>query len=250
MMLNRISHSTCPHCGNDHLYQLGDGRNKCSACQRKFSPVGRRTRLTDEAIEAIVSGFSDGTPASAVATSSGLNPKTVQLYYGRIRELLATDREQYLARCYGSAEVSPEIFTDSGVSGKLRNAIFIGCLVASNTEIELFFVNDTGNNDVARLEPSAVSGWLVAADRQALENKQLDGILCLAGSGAKERARIFWLYAKHRLAAYCGGFKKHFRLYLREMEFRDNMESTATAHEHIGDLLERNTITSRGEKNA
>ena len=116
----------CPHCGNDHLYRLGDGRHKCSACQRKFSQTGRRSRLSEEEMDAVVAGFVAGDPASKVAREAGLNLKTVQLYYGRIRELLARDRENQLARTYGSAEVSPDLFRTSGISEKWRNAIFMG----------------------------------------------------------------------------------------------------------------------------
>lgn len=250
MMLSKMDLSTCPHCGNGRLYQLGDGRCKCSACLRKFLPDPRRSRLPVEAMEAIVSGFTVGSPALAVATAEGLNPKTVQLYYKRIRELLTSDRERYLARCYGSARVSPDLFIDSGLNTGWRNVVLIGGLVARSTEMELLFVNEAGDDDVARLEPSAVAGWLVAADRRAMENLQLDRINCIAGRCARERARNFWMNAKRRLSAYCGGFRKHFRLYLREMEFRDNMQNQPAAREHIRALLARNTITSTGENDA
>jgi len=250
MTQNNLNLSTCPHCGNGPLYQLGDGRYKCGSCLRKFSPAGRRSRLTVEAMEAIISGFASGSPALSVATETGLNPKTVQLYYGRIRELLAAERERYLARRYGSAEVSPELFASSDFVAKWQGAVLIGCLVARSSEMELLFVSETGDDAVARLEPSAVAGWLVAADRRAIENLQLDRINCLAESRTRERARTFWTNTKRRLSAYCGGFRKHFRLYLREMEFRDNMGNTPEAREHIGSLLDRYTTTSKGENDA
>jgi hypothetical protein len=201
-------------------------------------------------MEAIVAGFAAGSPALAVATATGLNPKTVQLYYGRIRELLAADRERYLAQCYGSAQVSPKLFARSVADAAWVNAVPVGCLVARDTEMELLFVDDAGDDGTARLESSAVAGWLVAADRRAMEQLQLDRINCLPTGCARERARDFWINAKRRLAAYCGGFRQHFRLYLREMEFRDNMESTPAARKHIDELLARNTITATGENDA
>lgn len=250
MTQSKTKQSLCPYCGGDHLYQLGDGRYKCRACQRKFSPTGRRSRLSTDAMEAIISGFAAGDPTSKVAAEAGLNLKTVQLYYGRIRELLAKDREEYLADCYGSAQVSADFFTDSELRGQWRNAEFIGCLIAQDTEMELLFVNEADTENSASLDSAAVAGWLVAADRRAMEDPQLDRIFCLAGKNRKERARTFWINAKRRLSAYCGGFKKHFRLYLREMEFRNNMESTAAAREHIGELLDQTTITPTGEEDA
>ena len=199
-------------------------------------------------MDAIVLGFVSGSPASEVATDNGLNLKTVQLYYGRIRELLAKDRENHLARSYGSSRVSPELFTRSR-SEQWRNAIFIGCLVDQENEIELLFAND-GAEESARLASDDVSGWLVAADQKAMEDLQLDRMFCLPGKNAKEKARTFWTHAKRRLSAYCGGFKKHFRLYLREMEYRNNMENPATAREHIEELLDQTTLTSTGEEDA
>lgn len=242
--------SSCPLCGNDHLYQLGDGRYKCSACRRKFSPSRRRTRLSTEAMDAIVSGFAEGEPASTVATSSGTNLKTVQLYYGRIRELLATEREQHLAKSYGSAEVPAQIFIDSGLDQKWRKAVFIGCLIDQENEMELLFTSERDDGTFAKVDEKRVSGWLVAIDSRAMEETDIDRIICLPGLSTRERARIFWTNAKDRLAAYCGGFKKNFRLYLREMEFRNNMESSAKAREHIGELLDRNSLTHKGEEDA
>jgi len=201
-------------------------------------------------MEAIVSGFAAGDPASKVVTETGLNLKTVQLYYGRIRELLAKDREKYLADCYGSAQVSAGFFAESAVSAQWSNAEFIGCLIAQHTEMELLFVNETDADNSACIDSAAVAGWLVAADRRAMEDPQLDRIFCLAGKNTKERARTFWMNAKRRLSAYCGGFKNHFRLYLREMEFRNNIESTTAAREHIGELLDQTTNTPTGEDDA
>jgi len=242
--------SICPHCGNDHLYQLGDGRNKCSACQRKFSASRRRSRLTSDAMAAIVTGFADGCPASEITKTSGLNLKTVQLYYSRIRELIAEEREKYLFEQYGGGEVSPEIFLDSDLGEQWRNAIFIGCLVDQENEMDLLFANDKTADNTANLESAAVAGWLVAADRHALENLDLDRIFCLPGKSAKERARTFWKNTKHRLAAYCGGFKKNFRLYLREMEFRNNIKSPAAAREQIEKLLDQSTTKPTGDEDA
>ncbi len=242
--------STCPHCGNDRLYQLSDGRFKCSACRKKFSLSGRRARLPTEAMDAIVSGFASGTPTSAVAAETGVNPKTVQLYYGRIRELLATERESYLAECYGSAEVSPALFFDSAVSAQWSNAVFVGCLIDQESEVELLLTAEKEGVDTAGPNSSSIDGWLVAADRKALDSLQIDRFFCLSGTGAKGRVRSFWLSAKQRLSAYCGGFRKHFRLYLREMEFRNNTDSPAAAREHIEMLLDKNNNPPTGEEDA
>lgn len=245
-----ISITECPHCGNDHLYQLGDGRYKCSSCLRKSSPKCRRSRLAKGAINEIVLGFISNSPASEIASETGLNLKTVQLYLRRIRELLTKDREDYLVNSYGSAEVSAELFASSNLSHEWRSSILMGCLVDQETEIELLFAIEDETGNYAQLDSKDVSGWLVAADRKALDNLQIDRILCLTDNSSKQRVRTFWLNAKRRLCAYYGGFRKHFRLYLREMEFRNNIDSPAEAQDYVKKLLEQNSITSTGDEDA
>lgn len=240
----------CPHCRNDHLYQLGDGRYKCSACLRKFSPTSRRSRLSKAVMSEIVLGFISGSPASKIALKTGLNLKTVQLYLGSLRKLLAKDREDYLVNSYGSAQVSAELFDISNFSEQWRNSIFMGCLVDQETEIELLFAIEDETGNYAQIDSKDISGWLVAADRKALDDLQIDRILCLTNNGSQHRVRTFWLNAKRRLCAYYGGFRKHLHLYLREMEFRNNIESPVAAQEYFEKLLERNSITSTGEKDA
>lgn len=241
--------STCPECGNEHLYRLADGRFKCRSCKKKFTPGNRRSRLTAEAMEAILTAFTDSTPASTVATATGLNLKTVHYYFRRIRDLLAEDRQKYLAHAYGNAEIPSGFFAHSGHQEKWRDVTFIGCLLVHDDEIELLFVADGDDRSFTGLDPETVSGWLVAADRRALENLQLDRIYCLAGNCSSERARKFWLNAKRQLSTYGGGLKKHFRLYLREMEFRNNIKNVQAAREHIGNLVEQEFNPTTGEKN-
>lgn len=248
---NREQATACPHCNDTRLYLLGDGRLKCGACQKKFSAGGRRSRLEAAVLQGIASGFVEGSPALASAAAAGINPKTVQSYYGRIRELVAADREAYLARRYGAAVVAPSVFAEAAAGTGWRNSLPVACVVAAGPEVELLFVGDNGDAAIAEPEPSSIAGWLVAADRRAMEGLQLEKINCLAPSGAGgERARAFWIRAKRRLAAYHGGFRQHFHLYLREMEFRENMESMPAGREYIERLLARNTITMTGESDA
>ncbi len=250
MTENRSKISGCPHCGNGRLYLLGDGRAKCSDCGRKFTPGGRRPRLTADMVDAVVTGFTAGCPASEVASQTGLNLKTVQLYYGRIRELLAEERAHHLADFYGGTRVPADLFNGSEHGSSWRNAILIGCLIDRESAMDLIFAGTADRGGTADIDPENVAGWLVAADRKALERRQLDRIFCLAGRRSRERARAFWLGAKDRLSAYCGGFRSHFHLYLREIEFRNNIEDPAAARKHIGALLGQKTITSTGEEDA
>ncbi|PLY03255.1 MAG: hypothetical protein C0623_02020 [Desulfuromonas sp.] len=201
-------------------------------------------------MEAIVSGFVSGNPASQIAEETGLNLKTVHLYYGRIRELIAADRERYLRRSYGSSEISPNLFVATGISEKRRNAVLIGCLIHQESEMELLLTNETADGEHARLDPSSVAGWIIAADRKALDELQLDRINCLPGNSAREKARVFWKNTKNRLSSYCGGFKNHFRLYLREMEFKNNIKNMEAARQQITELLVQSPSKTTGEEDA
>jgi transposase len=202
-------------------------------------------------MEEIVYSFIEGTPALAVAAAAGINPKTVQFYYGRIRELLAANREEHLTRRHGAARVAPSLFVATVAGTGWRNSLPVACLLVHDQEVELLFVAGDGEAATARPAPSSMAGWLVAADMRAMEGLQLEKINCVPMTDAAgERARSFWIAAKRRLAAYHGGFRQHFHLYLREMEFRENMESRPAAREHIAALLARNTITVTGENDA
>lgn len=240
----------CPHCGATNLYLLGDGRHKCGGCQKKFSASARRSRLATGAEEEIIKGFAEGAAALSVAASAGVNPKTVQLYYGKIRELLASHREGYLAERYGVSEITPSVFAGMVAGSGWRNTSPMACIVADGPEIAMFFVR--GEEGVsAAIDPSTVAGWIVAADRRAMEGVNLDKINCVAASGGSgERARSFWASAKRRLAAYHGGFRQHFHLYLREMEFRENMKGAQAIREYVKSLLAKNSINAIGENDA
>jgi len=249
-MTHNSMQSGCPHCGHQRTYQLADGRFKCRACQKKFSVTGRRPRLSPAAAEAIVNGFVSGDSALAVAADAGLNPKTVQGYYSQIRKLLAAERERALASRYGGAEVSSELLTSAAPAERWQQAILVGCLVASSEEVELLLASETKGTELAGIDANEVAGWLVAADRRALDQLQLERIHCLGGNAAKPIARAFWRDAKHRLATYYGGFRKSFRFYLREMEFRNNIRNPPAAREHIRALLDWTTLSSTGDDDA
>ena len=103
---------------------------------------------------------------------------------------------------------------------------------------------------MANIQPDDVSGWLVASDRKAFDHNQLDKFHCLPGENNPERARLFWRNAKNFLLTYCGGFRKNLHLYLREAEFRNNMNNTSAARAYIETLIDRKTTTATGEKNA
>jgi transposase-like protein len=47
----------------------------------------------------------------------------------------------------------------------------------------------------------------------------------------------FWGYAKRRLRAYHGGFKRNFRLFIREMEFRFNHRDGENALNYLRSIL-------------
>lgn len=235
----------CPRCGNKTGYLLGDGRYKCSVCQRKFSQ-GRTLRIEREALDIIISGFLRGASANSVSREAKVNAKTVQSYFGHIRKALSDERENFLSSCYGASSIKTELFSNSEIAPKWPHSVPICCLTATANDLRLLWVDDTESACPTHVSPHIIAGWLVASDPKTAEKLQLDRIHYVGA----EKFRIFWSRAKKNLASYCGGFRNNFRLYLREMEFRFNIQNIPDPQDHIRELLSHNNTSSPGEKHA
>jgi hypothetical protein len=242
----------CPGCGETRGHLLADGRTQCAGCRKKFSPVRRRGRLPEGVREAIVEGFLAMRPAHTVADDAGVNPKTVQHHFLRMREGIAADRERRLRDDHGGLLVQRSLFTLAAEGRVGRGAEPLCGILSKGGETRLLFASDETEDGCGRVRATDIQGWVYAVDPGALARLELDRIhhlsLCRTGDGSC-LARDFWIRAKRWLTTYHGGFRTRFPLYLREMEFRVNRETMPDPRNYLKNVLEREHTTPTGEDN-
>ncbi len=157
-------------------------------------------------------------------TSGGLhlNIKTVQKYFGLLREKLARQSQKELIQQLGSDTV-PEAWFDQfpGRAGCGRTAQPIAAVV--KTASDLKFVLSAPVAPQPSFTEERILGWVYAQDDAGMQRLSLDKIHCQSrDSDSTPLTSPFWRFTKQGLIHYQGGFRHHFSQYLREMEFRYN----------------------------
>lgn len=219
---------SCPYCGHAEAYTLGDGRKKCKRCKRKSLRTKRKPRLASAILGDIVRSFWQVTPAEKGAKEVGINRKTMQHYYMKIRSDVAINRELALINTLGNKTLDVAPFEKS-----LGDGIYpvMGLLVRENEICVLF-------PQTEQRQPGNIAAncLIYSPDHRTYEGINLDRFLFYSLKGIcheKTRGEWFWNYTKKGLKKYRGGFRKNFHLFVREMEFRFN----ATGSESYLQLL-------------
>jgi len=88
----RGADESCPECGAEAPYRLGDGRSKCRRCRRRYTPGGRGSRLPPEALRRLALCFWQMLPARRAARVAGVNRKTAQRHYDLLRRRIGGER--------------------------------------------------------------------------------------------------------------------------------------------------------------
>lgn len=216
---------TCPSCGERQAYQLGDGRLKCKACRLKYTPQRKPGRLDDFTVRRLVRHFWSMAPIEATAQDLGVDRKTVQRYFGLIRQAIARAGEERMNRQRQGSDLQGFFvgrFNGRSASGLAGGNVPVFGLVRLPDSLGLVF-------------PSGAEDW---------SGLELD---CLRFVGMSEEipsaargeghAESFWKFARARLKHYRGGFKRHLGHYLREMEFRYNHQDDSQALDRLYRLL-------------
>lgn len=244
-------HITRPSCGARGSYRLGDGRRKCRWCGKKFTPRRRTGKPDDATLRELVRLFWLMVPAERVARDLGLNRKTVQAHFRRLRETIAEESRQALAQIGGEVEVDESYFGGVRKGKRGRGAggkIPVFGLLKRGGEVRVVFPNrvDRANLKGAIKNPVQPQSWVYSDSFRAYDRLDVEGFHHVRidhgqtfGTG---RAHIngienFWSFAKRRLKLYHGGYKKNFRLFMREMAFRFNHRDDPNVVEHLYYLL-------------
>ena len=187
-------------------------------------------------------------PAVSSSSRLGLNRKTIQRYYLILRLRIMRERERSLRERFGEISLDTAHFDrlfagGTGNSRHERSPVF--GIIKRDGEAWIVLPGKTG--DAAAGEKRIVPDcWVYARDLGAYETKDIDRFLCVTGSGTERPGSCplhgnhredFWLFAKHRLKKYYGGFKQNFPLFIREMEFRYNHRDDADAVVYLLKLL-------------
>lgn len=213
----------CPTCSTSRLYRLADGRFKCSLCRRVFSAIdNRHCRLTPEILQGLAHAFWDMNGTADTAELLNLNIKTVQKYFGLLRENLAKRSRQELIEKLGGDYLPAAWFERfSARSACGQNAHQIAAVVKLGDKIKLLLAAPFASEP--RFAEEEIIGWLYAQDNDSMHRLNLDRIHCQAkDSNNSTLTTPFWRFIKQGLIHYQGGFRHHFIQYLREMEFRYN----------------------------
>jgi len=244
-------HIYCPVCGHRQTYKLSDGRRQCKSCQRKFTPHGRKPRLSKEAINEIARLFWLLVPAARVAVDMGVNYNTVLKYYARLRTGISEQREREIGQLDGEVEVDESYFggvrkgkRGRGAAGKIP----VFGLLKRNGEVRVVFPKDVKRDTLEGAIRKHVKpqSWVYSDCYTAYDKLSVHGFHHgrvnhseKFGNGKTHINGIenFWGFAKRRLKLYHGGYKKNFRLFIREMEFRFNHRNDDKALDYLTKLL-------------
>jgi transposase len=236
-------HPVCPSCDSEKGYTLADGRVKCAACRKVFTPVYKTGRLDQEQLSTLAKSFWEMRSATETAEQLNLNIKTVQRYFHQLRANIELHCTQLAVKQYGITTISESVFKEQQSRARLGStAKPIAAIMASATTLAILPSGPASPGlatDVCNLQPN---GWLYAKDHESLQRSQIDHIHCLASdSDYISLIQPFWQYAKIGLNRYQGGFRHHFPLFLREMEFRYNYRDNPNGAKLCLDLLTDST---------
>lgn len=228
----RHSTVTCPTCSTTRLYHLADGRYKCSLCRRVFSAVdNRHARLNVDAREGLSKSFWQMRGTTDTALELCLNIKTVQKYFGLLRENLAKQSQQSVLKQLG-AELVPvswfDRFPQRVSCGQAAQPL--AAVIKADTGLHLLQAAPVAAEP--RFTEDIIIGWLYSQDEESKSRINLDRIHCQSrDSSCITLTAPFWRFIKQGLIHYQGGFRHNFMQYLREMEFRYNDRQTVCGPE-------------------
>lgn len=232
----------CPSCGTEKGYALADGRVKCAACRKVFTPVYKTGRLDQEQLSTLAACFWEMRSATETAEQLDLNIKTVQRYFHQLRTNIEQHCTQLTVKQYGIRSISESVFQKQQSRAQLGSTVKpMAAIMVSPAAVAILALHPSSADPENKADEQP-NGWLYAKDQESLKRSQIDHIHCLASETDYISLILpFWQYAKNGLNRYQGGFRHHFPLFLREMEFRYNNRNNPNGAKLCLDLLTDST---------
>jgi transposase len=202
----------------------------------------RRSRLSGEQTRRLLEHFVAGTPARTVAELVGVNRNTATQFYHRLRETIAArlaGEDPLVADAAAEVEAGEYVFGRAGNIGRGRcgpGKVPVFGLLRRGGRMQTEMLPDMGREAlVSMLKARLRADAIVYSDR-------LDVAAALASLGIRHRPVLrgartpagrahirgienFWSQAERHLRKYNGIPAHHFRLFLKECEWRFNYGS-------------------------
>ncbi|MBI2573935.1 MAG: IS1595 family transposase [Candidatus Wildermuthbacteria bacterium] len=223
----------CVFCGSYRLWKTRRGYVKCRKCRRQKRYAMLKREL------GIIVGFHQQAPASRLASDLGVNYRTVERVYRKLRDVIYHTCEMEGARMSGEIEIDDAYFGGKHKGRRGRGAagksVVLGLLERDGrvyTRI-VYSLDAPGLMDIIRRRTRKGSVYYTDSFRSYRSLKRFGKHLTLshtrefARMGRKYHSHIngiegFWSYAKHGLYQYRGVSRANLHLYLKEMEYRFN----------------------------
>ena len=227
----------CPRCHGNRMYRLRDQRYQCAHCFLKIN-----VRKWQRDIQ-VLHYFSLEIPANKAAKDLHLSYHTVHRCYREYRTEIFKFLEQEAHRLSGEIECDESYFGGKQKGHRGRGApgkvIVFGMLERQGRILTTIVDNVSAQTLLTHIKTHAVKGRVFYTDRfrsyKSLQRYgrhiQVDHSTTFAhGVNHINGLEGFWSFAKQRLLKYHGISKKHFLLYLKEMEFRYNYRKDNLYH--------------------
>lgn len=228
----------CPRCSGNKFWNLSTGQKRCSQCglTRKFeTTLWQSTRISPYWKGRLLEFFCLGVPAYRLRFQVPLDLKTIQRWFRILREAIYQHELKYLPALSGHIEMDETMFGGRvpgkrgwGAAGK--HMVF--GIYQRNGKVLTFPITTRGKKGIVPLMKKYTKpGSLYYTDdwhAYTFLDIRGDHVVIRKDKGKpKGRNHLngiegFWSYAKHWLYHYRGVPKKHFHLYLKEIEWRFN----------------------------
>lgn len=195
-------------------------------------------------------------PAAAAARDLSLQRKTAQRYYHRLRLAIAARAQAELRKLGGSVEIDESYFGGKRKGKRGRGAggkAPVFGLLKRGGQVRVVFPErlDAATLQGAVRKNVRAPSWVYSDRYRAYDKLSLAGFRHVRVDHdkrfAKGKAHIngienFWGFAKRRLKMYHGGWKKNFRLFMREMEFRFNHRNDPRVIDNLLKMLKSGPV--------
>lgn len=240
----------CPACGSGDFYRLADGRRQCRDCRKKYSRQSPRQPLSAGFQQGAAQLFWNMVPARQAAKTLGVNRKTMQRCYGRMRAAIARAQEE--PKPVGTMQPG-EAFTEKGFT--------VFWFILDRSGLRVHFPERGAESEPPIPRPQTLAAGVVSAPcRDSLCGLRLERFRqrtwwiddTLPDTPQRRRVERFWVFARDRLRRYRGGYQGNFPLFVQEMAFRFNQNDRQSALAFLQRSLEDetgtdHTMTRQGE---
>lgn len=223
----------CVFCGSYLVCKTRRGYVKCNKCKRQKGLKMLRREM------AILVGFHQQVPAHRLSMDLGVNFRTVERVFRKLRELLYHICELEGSKLSGEIEIDEAYFGGrrKGQRGRAvgHKSVVFGLLERDGRVYTKVVYTVSADELMGIIRAKTRKGSVYFTDsfksynslKRFGKHHRINHTYQFGRRGKKYRSHIngiegFWSFAKHGLYQYRGVSKSNFPLYLKEMEYRYN----------------------------